>query len=176
MVSHRSSIAALRKAVTVVTSPPRAFELFTKGIQQWWPLPTHSVGEEQAASVAFGEGVGATIVETLADGTTSIWGRVTRWEPPRVVAFTWFPGNPESEAGMVEVTFTPDDSGGTIVELVHTGWERRPDGRRARTGYDTGWNTVLNQFVQKSTTLGRGQLNGARVRPDLDGELPPGSG
>jgi uncharacterized protein YndB with AHSA1/START domain len=152
MVDHRSSIAEVRKAVTVDTSPPRAFELFTKEIQQWWPLPTHSVGEQHAASVAFGEGVGATIVETLADRTTAIWGTVTRWEPPHLVAFTWHPGNPESEAGLVEVTFTLDESGGTIVELVHTGWERRPDGLRARAGYETGWDIVLNQFVRRSAS------------------------
>lgn len=160
MADDRPSIAAVRKAVTVVTTPPRAFELFTKGIREWWPLPTHSVGEEQAANIAFGEGVGATIVETLADGTTAIWGRVTRWEPPRAVAFTWYPGNPESEGGLVEVTFTAGESGSTVVELVHSGWERRPDGLRARGGYDTGWNTVLNAFVQKSS-----YSNGPRERP-----------
>jgi uncharacterized protein YndB with AHSA1/START domain len=148
MVSHRSSIAAVRKVVTVETTPERAFALFTGGIQQWWPLRTHSVGEQQAAGVSFGEGIGGTIVETLADGTTALWGRVTRWEPPHLVAFTWHPGNPESEAGEVRVTFTPDESGATLVELVHTGWERRPDGARARDGYDSGWSTVLNEFVR----------------------------
>jgi uncharacterized protein YndB with AHSA1/START domain len=148
MVDNRSSIAAVRKVVTVETTPERAFELFTGGIQQWWPLRTHSVGEREAAGVSFGEGVGGTIVETLADGTTAMWGRVTRWEPPHLVAFTWFPGNPESEAGEVQVTFTFEKSGGTLVELVHTGWERRPDGARARNGYDSGWNTVLNEFVR----------------------------
>lgn len=148
MLNHRASISSLRKVVTVETTPQRAFELFTKGIQQWWPLATHSVGEQQAVGVTFGEGVGGTIVETLADGTRTVWARVTRWEPPHVVAFTWHPGNPESEAGHVEVTFTPDTPGSTVVELVHTGWERRPDGARAREGYDTGWNIVLNQFVR----------------------------
>jgi len=148
MVDHRSSIAAVRKVVSVEASPQRAFELFTEGIQVWWPLRTHSVGEQQTAGVTFGEGVGGTIIETLADGTAALWGRVTRWEPPHLVAFTWHPGNPESEAGEVEVTFTEDKSGGTVVVLVHTGWERRPDGARAREGYDTGWNTVLNQFVR----------------------------
>lgn len=147
MLNRGPSISALRKVVTVETTPQRAFELFTNGIQQWWPLATHSVGEQHAVGVAFGGGVGGTIVETLSDGTTAVWGRVTRWEPPHLVAFTWHPGNPESEAGHVEVTFTPETSGRTIVELIHTGWERRPDGARARKGYDTGWNTVLDRFV-----------------------------
>ena len=150
MLNQRASIAAVRKVVTVETSPRRAFEIFTSEINQWWPLATHSVGELQAVGVAFGEGVGGAIVETLADGTTAAWGTVTRWDPPHAVAFTWHPGNPESEASQVEVTFTVDTSGGTLVELVHTGWERRPDGVRAREGYDTGWNTVLNRFAGKT--------------------------
>jgi uncharacterized protein YndB with AHSA1/START domain len=148
MLNHRP-LPALRKVITVEATPERAFELFTTGIQQWWPLATHSVGEQQAVGVAFGEGLGGTIVETLADGSTEVWARVTRWEPPHVVAFTWYPGNPESEAGNVEVTFTPNSSGGTVVELVHSGWDRRPDGGRARAGYDTGWDVVLDQFVRK---------------------------
>ena len=45
------------------------------------------------------------------------------------------------------------EKSGTLVELVHTGWERRPDGARAREGYDTGWNTVLNEFVRTRLSL-----------------------
>ena len=68
------SVEPIRKTVTVPTAPQRAFELFTAHIQEWWPLRTHSVGTEHAVGIAFGEGAGATIVETLADGTTSVWG------------------------------------------------------------------------------------------------------
>ena len=148
VADYRSDVADLRKVVTVAATPDRAFELFTRGIHEWWPLPTHSVGEEHAAGVIFGKGVGGVIVETLADGSTSVWGTVTRWEPPFRVTFTWHPGNPEAEAGTVEVTFTADKSGGTVVELVHSGWDRRPDGARARANYDTGWDTVISNFVR----------------------------
>lgn len=146
MLDRVSPIAELRKVVAVPATPQRAFELFTVKIHEWWPLITHSVGEEHAVGVVFGEGVGGTIVETLADGTTAVWGTVTVWEPPDRVAFTWHPGNPESEAGRVEVTFTPEPAGGTLVELVHSGWDRRPDGVRARARYDTGWDTVLQDY------------------------------
>ena len=147
VADRRPDIADLRKVVTVAATPDRAFELFTQGIDEWWPLPTHSVGEENAAGVVFGEGVGGVIVETLGDGSTAVWGTVTRWEPPYRVTFTWHPGNPEAEAGTVEVTFTADTAGGTVVELVHSGWDRRPDGARARANYDTGWDKVIHHFV-----------------------------
>jgi uncharacterized protein YndB with AHSA1/START domain len=99
----------------------------------------------------FGEGVGGVIVETLSDGSNAMWGTVTTWEPPHRVIFTWHPGNPEAEAGTVEVTFTAGPSGGTVVELVHRGWDRRPDGALAKTNYDTGWDTVIQQFVVLSS-------------------------
>jgi hypothetical protein len=45
----------------VPAATERAFELFTAGIGEWWPLATHSVGQDQATSVVFGEGVGGNI-------------------------------------------------------------------------------------------------------------------
>ena len=47
-----SSIAAVRKSVTVPATPDRAFALFTAGFGDWWPLATHSVGTDKAAAVA----------------------------------------------------------------------------------------------------------------------------
>jgi uncharacterized protein YndB with AHSA1/START domain len=144
---HLTSVEPVRKSVTVPAAPPRAFELFTAHIQEWWPLGTHSVGAGDAVGVAFGDGVGGAIIETLADGTTSVWGTITHWEPPHRVAFTWHAGTAEAEATRVEVTFTQDGPGRTVVRLVHSGWERRPDGASARDGYDSGWEPVIGSFA-----------------------------
>jgi uncharacterized protein YndB with AHSA1/START domain len=148
-----SSIEAVRKSVTVPATPDRAFELFTADFGTWWPLATHSVGTDKAAGVSFGAGVGGMIVETLADGTTSAWGTVTRWEPPERVAFSWHAGTPQAEAGLVEVSFTPSGPGSTLVELVHTGWENRPDGSAARSGYQTGWDPVIDRYARAAAAL-----------------------
>ena len=153
MPGNLISVEPVRKSVTVPAAPQRAFELFTAHIQEWWPLRTHSVGTEQAVGIAFGESTGAMIVETLADGTTSVWGTVTQWEPPHRVAFTWHPGTPEVEATLVEVTFTQGGPGSTVVRLVHSGWERRPDGASAREGYDSGWEPVIGRFVEVAAGL-----------------------
>lgn len=153
MPGHLTSVEPVRKSVTVPAAPPRAFELFTAHIQEWWPLATHSVGAEHAVGIAFGEGAGAAITETLAGGTTSVWGTITHWEPPHRVAFTWHPGRAEAEATRVEVTFTPDGPGSTVVRLVHSGWERRPDGAFARDGYDSGWEPVIGRFAEAAANL-----------------------
>jgi uncharacterized protein YndB with AHSA1/START domain len=155
MPSNVTSAEPVRKSVTVPAAPQRAFELFTAHMHEWWPLATHSVGGEDAVSVTFGEGAGAAITETAADGTTSVWGTITHWEPPYRVAFTWHAGTPETEATRVDVTFTPSGPGSTVVRLIHSGWESRPDGASAREGYDSGWDPVISSFSEAALRLTR---------------------
>jgi uncharacterized protein YndB with AHSA1/START domain len=143
-----SQTEPLVKSVTVPTTVARAFELFTVHLQEWWPLATHSVGQADAAGVALDGREGGQIVETLDDGSSCVWGTVLEWEPPTRLAFTWHPGSPADQAATVSVTFH-DAPDGTRVELVHSGWERRPDGVRARAGYDTGWDYVLGRYVTR---------------------------
>jgi uncharacterized protein YndB with AHSA1/START domain len=155
MPSNVTSAEPVRKSVTVPAAPQRAFELFTAHMHEWWPLATHSVGAEDAVGVTFGAGPGGAIVETMADGTTSVWGTVTHWEPPHRVAFTWHAGTAETEATRVEVTFTEIEPGSTEVQLVHSGWERRPDGASARENYDSGWDPVVRSFAEAGARLPR---------------------
>ena len=133
----------LRKSVTVAVPPERAFEIFTAGMTGWWPLRTHSVGEENSETVTIEPFVGGRFYERTRDGEEHDWGTVTAWEPPARFACTWHPGYDPSEAQDLDVRFVPDGSGAR-VELVHTGWERR--GARAEemhAGYDTGWDYVF---------------------------------
>lgn len=158
MTELRTTPAALHKAVTVPASVERAFELFTAHLTAWWPLATHSVGEEKATGVTIEGKLGGRIIESISDGSTSIWGTVTDWDPPHRAAFTWHPGNDPAHAGHVEIRFTA--GGGrtrtaagdqTTVELIHTGWERHPRGAEARKAYDTGWDFVLGRYVEHTT-------------------------
>ncbi|MFH5823866.1 SRPBCC domain-containing protein [Georgenia sp. AZ-5] len=137
----------LVKTVTVPVGVDRAFELFTEEMSRWWPLVTHSVGEAQATGVTLEGRLGGRIVETLADGSTSVWGTVTAWEPPGVVAFTWHPGRGADEATAVEMHFTEAD-GGTFVRLSHSGWAARDDAGSAWRSYDTGWERVLARYAR----------------------------
>jgi activator of Hsp90 ATPase-like protein len=145
-LNETTGLDTLVKKVTVPATPDRAFHLFTAEMSAWWPLLTHSVGEHDARRIEFGERVGAQLVEYGDDGPIATWGTVSEWNPPASVAFTWHPGNDPSEATQVSVTFEAVAEG-TEVVLTHTGWDRRPDGARARTGYDTGWDTVLGHYI-----------------------------
>ena len=43
-----TTIQPVRKQRRVPLEPARAFELFTDSMATWWPLRTHSIGEEAA--------------------------------------------------------------------------------------------------------------------------------
>jgi uncharacterized protein YndB with AHSA1/START domain len=150
-MSATTALPPLVKSVIVAAPPERAFDLFTTGMGRWWPLATHSVGQESATSVVMECRVGGHIVETVDDGSTHVWGTLTEWSPSTELEFTWHPGQPESEATLVRVTFRAQDER-TEVRLVHSGWDARPDGARARTGYDTGWEIVLGQLASPAVS------------------------
>jgi uncharacterized protein YndB with AHSA1/START domain len=140
-------IEPVRKQLKVGLSAERAFELFTDGMGKWWPLATHSVGEDQAETCYFEGWVGGRIVEVLKDGSQAEWGKVLVWEPFRKISFQWYPGREPDTAQEVMVTFS-DIPGGSLVELVHTGWETLGDeGLARRNGYDTGWEYVLAKYI-----------------------------
>ena len=61
---------------------------------------------------------------------------------------SWHPGNEPALATQVDIRFSPDAEGGTLVDLVHTGWEARgADAETMMAGYDEGWRFVLGRFV-----------------------------
>jgi len=140
-------IEPVRKQLKVSLPVESAFELFTAGIGKWWPLTTHSVGEEQAETCVFEGWIGGRIIEVLKNGSQSEWGRVVAWEPFHKVVFQWYPGREPDTAQEVTVTFSevPD---GSLVELVHTGWETLGDAALTkRNGYESGWDYVLAKYV-----------------------------
>lgn len=138
-------LAPLVKTVVVATTPARAFLLFTAELASWWPLATHSIAGEKATRVQLEGAVGGQIVEYDAAGSVGSWGTVSDWDPPHTVSFTWHPGTDPLQAGHVTVTFAPV-ADGTEVRLVHSGWDRRPDGAQVRDNYSTGWEYVLGCY------------------------------
>jgi uncharacterized protein YndB with AHSA1/START domain len=135
------------KSVTVRRSVEEAFAHFTDEIATWWPLRSHSVGEEKAETCVFEGRVGGKIYERHRDGTTAVWGAVTAWERPHRAAFTWHPGRAPDTAQEVEVRFTPTDAG-TQVDVTHSGWERYgAKAAEAHAGYDSGWEFVLGRYT-----------------------------
>jgi hypothetical protein len=136
-----TEIPPVRREVVVDAGPLTAFTVFTDEIGSWWPMTDFSVHGDGV--VRFEDG---RIVETSAAGETAVWGTVLRWEAPDLLEFTWHPGTAPDRATTVTVAFAAAGAG-TLVTLVHRGWERR--GAEARDGYEQGWPVVLGAFARR---------------------------
>jgi uncharacterized protein YndB with AHSA1/START domain len=133
----------ITKEIRVDASPETAFRVFTEEIGAWWPLDRHSV-LDGVQTVVFEND---RIVERAADGRESVWGEVLELEVAARLRFTWHPGR-DDDPTEVEISFVADGDG-TLVTLVHSGWERVTEERRAgRVDYDNGWPGVLDLYRQ----------------------------
>jgi uncharacterized protein YndB with AHSA1/START domain len=137
-----TEFAPVEIEMRVAAAPERAFTLFTEHIGDWWPVTTNSVHE---GTVAF---EGTELVERSGD-RAAVWAEVTRWDPPSALGLSWHAGHDTSHATDVTVTFTPDGDG-TVVRLVHTGWERILEGEQRSQEYARGWPLVLDRFLELS--------------------------
>lgn len=123
-----------------------AFELFTREIQRWWPLGTHSCSLDRSARLEIDGRVGGLLTERAPDGRIYCWGTLLEWEPPRRCALTWHPGHDAGKATRVEVQFEEEEEGCTM-QLIHSGWEARGAvAPQMRERYDRGWVKVLAEF------------------------------
>lgn len=147
-------LAPIERSTAVPWKPAEAFERFTAGFGQWWPVSTHSIGGARVSRVVFECQLGGRIFEQFSDGRRYQWGRITAWEPPRRVAFTWHPSREEREAQDVEVRFEAAPGGSRVV-LTSSGWEKLgPRAARERKGYSIGWGSILEVFAgRRSATV-----------------------
>lgn len=147
------AFSPLVKSILVPWTPDVAFRRWTAGIASWWPVKTHSVGQENVKTLVFGGGVGERCYEVWHDGTEKEWGRVTAWDPPRLVRYTWYPDRTPESAQDIEVRFEPQGPG-TRLTLTHTGWERLgKEARKARRGYPIGWAYVMRIYADRKGPL-----------------------
>ena len=153
MTSPAEPLAPLIKTIGVPLAPTDAFDLFTNGLARWWPLATHSVGEAEAVDCAIEGRVGGRILERDGDGSEHVWGTVEDWESPHRLAFSWHPGRPADSAQKIDVRFDAAAHGGTTITLVHAGWDALGERAAAmRSGYDSGWDFVLGEFVETAAS------------------------
>jgi hypothetical protein len=161
-VSAIIQIAPVRKTVWVKATPLRAFEVFSAGIDRWWPK-THGLGAAPLRESVIEPFVGGRWYSRHADGTDAVIGHVLVWQPAERFACTWEvsadwkPDARVALASEVEVRFVAEPPGGTRVELEHRNFERMgPAGEKMRKDVDGGWPTLLDLYA-KSTSNGTGE-------------------
>jgi hypothetical protein len=131
----------IRHLLTVASSAPDAFTVFTTGMGGWWdaaytPDPGAFTGIEVTPRVG-GE------VAMLLGPARSPFGTVTAWEPGVHYAQTFWLAMDPSYPSTIEVDFE-DVDGVCEVTFAHGGW----DGTNAamRGGYG-GWPHLLGRFA-----------------------------
>ncbi len=154
MTDLTTTVAPVVRATWVRCDPQTAFEVFTRRIGAWWPLPTHGMFGERAGGVGFEDG---RLIERSVTGEECLWGEVLVWDPPERLAFSWHPGGEPTEASEVEVGFAADGDG-TRVVLEHRGWERFGESALARRRRYVGpgtWGAVLEHYADVAEPAGQ---------------------
>jgi uncharacterized protein YndB with AHSA1/START domain len=151
-VSQTIQPAAIRKSFTLRATPEKAFEVFSKGLDRWWPR-THFIGDSPLKEAVMEPGVGGRWFSRHEDGSEQMWGDVLVWDPPRHLVVAWrlskeFAYDPDLLTE-VDVTFTDAGGGETRVDFEHRGLERFGDSEKAartRTAMGGGWDLILASF------------------------------
>ena len=153
--------AAVRKSVRVKAPIERAFSVFVEQMETWWPS-SHHLGKNPFEMIVIEPRVGGRWYERGPDGEQCDWGKVLHWDPPRQVRFSWHIGpvagqekwgyNPDMDrASEVEIRFTPEDGGMTLIELEHCKLERHGgDVEMLRTAFDRpdAWGAILESYTK----------------------------
>src|SRR5262249_9080110 len=96
----------IHKSIWVERSPEVAFRVFCHDISEWWPG-----GFSGKDSKVFLEGeVGGRFYERRHDGTEYEIGRVTAYQRPSLVGFTWRAPTWDVDTE-VEIRFSPENGG-----------------------------------------------------------------
>lgn len=150
------SIAPVRKTLVVQATPERAFNVFTAGLDRWWPK-SHGLGATPIRESIIEPFVGGRWYTKSEDGAEAVVGHVLVWQPAERFVVTWeisadWKSDPRvAFTSEVEVRFLRDTAVSTRVELEHRNFERMgaAAGETMRKGVDGGWPTLLELFAKE---------------------------
>jgi uncharacterized protein YndB with AHSA1/START domain len=151
----------VRREITVDVPADRAFDVFTRRLDAWWPHESHHIGPTPAIAVLEPR-VDGRCYSLAEDGTQSDWGRVLVFEPPHTLKFAWlltpqwgYEPDP-ANASDVTVSFTALSPSQTQVTLVHAGFERYATGgevMRDQVDGAGGWGALITLYANHLDTI-----------------------
>ena len=153
--ADHTTVAPVRKSVTVKANVARAFRVFTEELDTWWPR-SHHIGKSPMKKTMIQGYAGGRCYSEQVDGTECDWGKVLVWEPPSRFVMAWqitheWGYEPDLvKSSEVEVCFTPESDGSTRVDLEHRYLERHGAGgagMRAAVDAPNGWSGLLRLFA-----------------------------
>jgi len=157
-MTDQTAVPSVRKTITVKAGPERAFEVFTRELDAWWPR-THHIGKVPMKKAILEGAEGGRCYTEQVDGTECDWGKVLVWDPPRRLVIAWqithtWGFEPDlAKASEVEVLFTPEGKDATRVDLEHRLFSRHGEGgseMRKAVDSEGGWGTLLQLFAKRA--------------------------
>jgi uncharacterized protein YndB with AHSA1/START domain len=156
------AIAPVLKTILVNATPQQAFEVFTAGLDRWWPK-SHGIGKAPVTASFIEPFVGGRWYSTHEDGSNVTIGHVIVWQPPKrlivswEVSPDWKPDPRPAFTSEVEVRFTPAGEERTRVEVEHRDFERLGEqgGEKMRRDVDGGWPGLLELYAAEAAKAGR---------------------
>lgn len=106
--------------------PERAFDTFVQQMDVWWPQRgafPYSFAPEgtRPLHIRFEPRLGGRYYETFLDESEYVIGRITAWEPPAHLAYTWRDPTWQGDT-TIEILFAASD-GGTAVAYSQSGFD-----------------------------------------------------
>jgi uncharacterized protein YndB with AHSA1/START domain len=145
-------IEPFRLAFEVGASQDRAFDVYTREIDRWWPASHTQTGRPDLL-IVMEDRPGGRIFERTPEGEEFEWGRVQVWEPPSRLVYSWHLRRDPAEWTEVEIVFRPLRDDATRVEIEHRGWERLGvKGQEQRDMHGSGWGTLLPHYERAVST------------------------
>jgi uncharacterized protein YndB with AHSA1/START domain len=149
------TIAPVRKSIRVTATQAHAFEVFTSGLDRWWPRKA-GIGKSPMKAVVLEPHLGGRWYELAEDGSQADVGKILIWEPPHRFVVSWNINahwKPDPAIGSeVEVRFVAEGPRATRVELEHRNFERMGTeaGASMRKDVDGGWPGMLEHFKKEA--------------------------
>ena len=152
-MNQSTALASVKKSIVVNATPQEAFDVFTSGMDSWWPK-SHGIGSTPIKQSIIEPFVGGRWYSICEDGSQAVVGHVRAWQPGALFVVSWEinaewkPDARAEFASEVEVRFVAD-AAGTRVDLEHRNFERMGAhaGEIMRNGVDQGWPGLLALFA-----------------------------
>jgi len=147
------TIPPVVKTLTVNAAQAHAFDVFTGGIDRWWPK-SHALSPSPLVKSVIEPRQGGRWYTVHEDGGECVVGTMRVWEPPHRIVFGWdinAQWQPDATVGSeVEVIFTAQGPDVTLVQLEHRKFEAlgQEGGQKMRDGVGGpgGWSGILELF------------------------------
>jgi uncharacterized protein YndB with AHSA1/START domain len=148
-------MADTRVQEVVPLSIDEAFEVYVNQINTWWPRQgifpfSFAPKETLPLHIRFEPKQGGRFYEEFQDGTEYVIGDITKWDPPKLLIYTWKDPTWEGKT-TITVTFTQKDKH-TKVILEQSGFAEagQPD---LPPFYEIGNRQTLAGYVAHCTAI-----------------------